>query len=56
MPFFFLRFVLFCFALAALGLHCCTWAFPIGGEQGLLFIVVQGFLTVLASLVSEHRL
>ena len=30
--------------LAALGLHCCTWAFSSCGEQGLLFIAVRGLL------------
>ena len=27
--------------LAALGLHCCTWAFSSCGERGLLFIAVS---------------
>ena len=53
MYFFFLNFIyLF---LAALGLHCCTWAFSSWGEQGLLFVAVRGLLMV-ASLVAEHRL
>ena len=52
--FFFNRFIyLF---LAALGLHCCAWAFSSCGERGLLFIVVRGLLIVVASLVAEHRL
>ena len=42
--------------LAALGLRCCTWAFPSCGEQGLLFVAVHGLLTAVASLVAEHRL
>ena len=42
--------------LAALGLCCCAWAFLSSGEQGLLFVVVHGLLTVLASLVVEHGL
>ena len=35
--------------MAVLGLHCCTWAFPGCGEQGLLFIAVRGLLIVVAS-------
>ena len=35
--------------LAALGLHCCTWAFSSCGERGLLFVVVRGHLIVVAS-------
>ena len=42
--------------LAALGLHCCTWAFSSCGEQGLLFVAVHGLLIVVASLVAEHGL
>ena len=45
----------FCF-LAALGLHCCVRAFSSCGEQGLLFSVVRGLLTAVASLVVEHGL
>ena len=45
----FFKFYLF---LAVLGLRCCTWAFCSWGEQGLLFIVMRGFLTVVASLTS----
>ena len=52
--FLFLKFIyLF---LAALGLHCCTWAFSSCGEQVLLFVVVRRLLIVVASLVAEHRL
>ena len=40
--------------LAALGLHCCVQAFPSFGEQWLLFVVVHGLLTAVASLVAEH--
>ena len=51
--FFFNKFVyLF---LAVLGLHCCARAFSSCGEQGLLYVVVCGLLTAVASLV-EHRL
>ena len=42
--------------LAALGLHCCTWAFSSCCEQGLLFVAVRVLLIVVASLVVEHRL
>ena len=42
--------------MAALGLHCCVWAFCSCGEQGLLFIAVCGLLIVVASLVAEHGL
>ena len=42
--------------LAALGLCCCMWALSSCGEQGLLFVVVCGLLTVVASLVAEHGL
>ena len=40
--------------LAALGLRFCAWAFS--SEQGLLFVVVQGLLIVMVSLVAEHGL
>ena len=42
--------------LAVLGLRFCVRAFSSCGEQGPLFIAVRGPLTVLASLVVEHRL
>ena len=42
--------------LAALGLRCCTRAFSSCGEQGLLFVVVHGFLLAVASLGAEHGL
>ena len=42
--------------LAALGLHCCAWAFSRCGEQGLLFVAVRGLLIAVASLVVEHGL
>ena len=42
--------------LATLGLRCCERAFSSCGEQGLLFIAVQGLLNVVASLVAEHGL
>ena len=51
---FFLKFIyLF---LAVLCLRFCARAFSSCGEQGPLFIVVRGPLTIAASLVAEHRL
>ena len=44
------------FILAALGLRCCAQAFSSCAEWGLLFIVVHGLLTAVASLVVEHGL
>ena len=41
---------------AALGLHCCGWAFSSCCERGLLFVVVCGLLIAVASLVVEHGL
>ena len=37
-----------------LGLRCCTQAFSSCGERGLLFVVVHGLLTAVASLVAER--
>ena len=39
-----------------LGLHCYMWAFSSCGKSGLRFIVVLGFLIVVASPVAEHGL
>ena len=47
---------IFFFFVATLGLHCFAWAFSSCGEWGLLFIVRLGPLTVVVSLVAEHRL
>ena len=47
---------LFILFLAALGLHCCVWAFSSCGKWGLLFVVVHGLLIVVVSLVVEHGL
>ena len=47
---------LFILFLAALGLHCCVWAFSSCGKRGPLFIVVHGPFVVVASLVAGHRL
>ena len=53
--FFFIDLFIYLF-LAVLGLRFCARAFSSCGEQGPLFIVVRGPLTVAASLVAEHRL
>ena len=39
-----------------LGLHFCARAFSSCGKRGPLFIAVCGPLTIVASLVAEHRL
>ena len=49
------KFYLFIY-VAAMGLHCCVRAFSSCGKWGLLFIVVPGLLTVVASHVEEYRL
>ena len=53
----FILFIYFIYLfLAELGLCCCTRAFSSCSERGLLFIVVRGLLTAMASLVAEHGL
>ena len=42
--------------LAVLGLRFCARAFSSCGERGTFFIAVCGPLTIVASLVAEHRL
>ena len=42
--------------MAALGLRFCARAFSSCGKRGPLFITVHGPLTIVASLVAEHRL
>ena len=42
--------------MAVLGLHFCARAFSSCGKWGPLFIAVRGPLTIVASLVAEHRL
>ena len=42
--------------LAALGLHCCAWAFTSDGEWGLFSSCGMLVLIVGASLVAEHWL
>ena len=53
--FFFFNLFLYLF-LAVLGLRFCARAFSGCGEWVSLFIAVHGPLTVMASLVAEHRL
>ena len=42
--------------MAVLGLHFCVRAFSNCSKRGPLFIAVRGPLTIVASLVVEHRL
>ena len=42
--------------MTVLGLCFCARAFSSWGERGPLFIAVRGPLTIVASLVAEHRL
>ena len=42
--------------MAVLGLRFCARAFSSCGKQGPLFIAVRRPLTIVASLVAEHRL
>ena len=49
-------FFFFNFFLAVLGLCFCARAFSSCGKRGPLFIAVHGPLTIVASLVAEHRL
>ena len=42
--------------MAVLGLRFCVRAFSSCGKQEPLFIAVRGPLTIVASLVAEHRL
>ena len=42
--------------MVVLGLHFCARAFSSCGKWGSLFITVHGPLTIVASLVVEHRL
>ena len=58
--FFFFNIYLFILFLPVLGLLCklgfCARAFSSCGKRGPLFIAVRGPLTIVASLVAEHRL
>ena len=47
---------LFYLVLSALGLRCCTWAFPSCGEWGPLLVAVHGSLIAGASPVEKHGL
>ena len=42
--------------LSVLDLCCCAWALSSCSQWGLVFIVVHGLFTVVASPVAEHRL
>ena len=54
---FFKNYYLFIYLfLAVLGLRFCARAFSSCGERGPLFIAVRRPLTIVASLVAEHRL
>ena len=52
---FFFLIIIYLF-LAVLGLRFCARAFSSCGKPGPLFIAVRGPLTIVASLVAEHRL
>ena len=54
--FFFLKYLFIYLFMAVLGLSFCVRAFSSCGKRGPLFIVVHGPLTIVASLVAEHRL
>ena len=54
--YFFYKFIYWLIFLGVLGLRFCVRAFSSCGERGPLFIVVRGPLTVVASLVVEHKL
>ena len=51
-----LRKIFIYLSLAALGLHCCAWAFSSCSEQRYSPVGVSGLLTAVASLIAEHRL
>ena len=52
----FIYLFIYLFILAVLGLRFCARAFSSCGKWGSLFIAVRGPLTIVASLVAEHRL
>ena len=55
--YFIFKFYLFIYLfLAVLGLRFCVRAFSSCGKRGPLFIAVHRPLTIMASLVAEHRL
>ena len=50
-----IKFYLFIYLfMVALGLRCYAQAFSSCGERCLLFVVVRGLLTAVASLIAEH--
>ena len=53
---FFLNYLIIYLFMAALGLRFCARASSCCGKWGPLFIAVRGPLTIVASLVVEHRL
>ena len=52
----FIYLFIYLFILAVLGLRFCATAFSSCGKRGPLFIAVRGPLSIVASLVAEHRL
>ena len=50
------KFFFFLIVVVVLGLRCCTPASSSWGAWGLLFIVVQGYLAVVAAPAVEHTL
>ena len=54
--FFFFQFIFIYLFLAVLVLRFCARAFSSCSKRGPLFIAVRGPLTIVASLVVEHRL
>ena len=54
--FYFYLFIYYYFFFAVLGLRFCARAFPSCGKREPLFIAVRGPLTIVASLVAEHKL
>ena len=54
--FFFLIYLFIYLFMAVLGLRFCARAFSSCSKRGPLFIAVRGPLTIVASLVAEHRL
>ena len=53
---YFLKYLFIYLFMAVLGPRFCARAFSSCGKQGPLFIAVRGPLTIVASLVAEHRL
>ena len=53
---YFLNYLFIYLFLPVLGLRFCARAFSSCGERGPRFIAVRGPLTIVASLVAEHRL